>query len=587
LKFLVGLIVLSFLVLEGAYAQEVQEKHFLKVSSVPNILFIPGTGSYPSGTMVKLAEVPERWNEYSFIGWKVNGVWTLGNTLNLRMDRAYNVEAVFEKLYQGNVLIDVIPRIAEITVDGTIFLPSELPVTLEWEQGTTHYLSTPIIVKDNPLTRYSFDSWKDNNSQSVRTVNVDADSDQEFIALYRLQHYIKPISEKGEIVGGGWQDEGGTSSFSVESEIVVDKKDDTIRYVFNSWDFGDYPNNPQNQLDIEESTTVTASWDTEYKLDLSTDVPDYDLFGTGWNIAGKKITIIAEESIDSDDSKVKYVFDRWISKGPNPVIIPNAQSPFTTIVIDDPYVLEAKYKKSYQVDVWTPYGLATGAGFYDEGTTAEIRMGITESTVQPGKEKKIFSGWDTNGASTIDFGNTGGDTSTQNLLIQVDGPVSVNANWKTQYYLNVMSSEGEVTGTGWYDSGKFIPISVKETSVPKDFWTSYAFDGWTGDYEDQDPKAMIKITKPMRILADWKEDTSTGIFNMLLIGGAGTVGAVVFVKTRKNKILALFKRQKNPIEYEQNPFEKYEERAVDYEYQSHTQKAKKKALLDWLMGKHN
>jgi len=426
--------------LEGAYAQEVPTGHLLKVNSVPNILFIPGAGFYDDGTVVNFDEVPKKWNEYEFVGWKVDGIWSMGDTLSIKMDRSYHVEAIFEKTSQGNVLIDTIPRIAEITVDGEIFLPSELPISLQWEDGSDHYLSVQNIVKDNPSTRYRFDSWKDNNSEIIRTVTIHAADDKEFIALYRLQHYLKPISEKGEIIGGGWQDEGGSSFFGVESEIVVDKKDDTIRYVFNSWDFGDYPNNPENQIDIVESTTVTANWDTEYKLDLLTNVPEYELFGTGWYIGEKKISLIAEESIESDDSKIKYVFDRWISKGPNPVIIPNAQSSFTTIMLDSPYILEAKYKKSYQVDVWTPYGFATGAGFYDEGTTAEIRMSQSDITVKPGKEKKIFNGWNTNGAPTIDLGDSGGDTSTQNLLIQVDGPVSVNANWKTQYYLNIMSS---------------------------------------------------------------------------------------------------------------------------------------------------
>ena len=572
---------------QGAYAQEVTQTHHLKVNSVPNILFIPGSGFYPTGTVVTLDEVPKKWNEYNFVGWKVNGIWSMGDTLRLKMDRTFDVEAIFEKTSQGNVIVDAVPRIVEITVDGVIFLPSELPVSLEWEDGTDHWLSVPSIVKDNPSTRYRFDSWKDNNSELMRTVTVNAADDKEFVALFRLQHYLKVISEKGEILGGGWQDEGGSSFFTVESEIVLDEKDDNVRYVFNSWDFGDYPNNSENQLDIVESTTVTADWDTEYKLDLRTNVPEYDLFGTGWYIGEKKISLIAEESIESEDSKIKYVFDRWISKGPNPVIIPNAQSFFTTITMDTPIMLEAKYKKSFQVDVWTPYGLATGAGFYDEGSTAEIRMAQSDVIVKPGKEKKIFDGWDTHGAPTVDFGDSGGDTSTQNLLVQIDGPVSVTANWKTQYNLNLMSSEGEVTGMGWYDSGRFVPITVKEASVPKDFWTSYAFAGWSGDFEDPAPKAMIKINKPMLVIAEWNEDNSTGIFNMMLIGGAGTVGTVVFIKTRKNKLLKMFKRQQNPLEFEQNPFEKYEERAVDYEYRAQMEKPKKKAVIDWLLGKRN
>ena len=319
--------------LEGAYAQQVPETHFLKVSSVPNILFIPGTGSYNEGTTVTLDEVPQKWNEYSFVGWKINGVWSLGDTLSIRMDRSYDVEAVFEKSSQGNILIDTIPRISEVTIDGVIFLPTELPVSMEWEDGSDHFLSIPSVVKEDSSKRYSFDSWKDNNSEIFRTITVDAREDNEFIALFNLQHNLKIISEKGNIIGGGWQDVGETSHFSVESEIVMDEKDDSIRYVFNSWDLGDYPNNPENLMDIEQSTTVNVIWDTEYKLDLRTNVPEYDLFGTGWYLAEKKISLITEESVDSDDSKVKYLFDRWMSKGPNPVIIPNAQSPFTRITM--------------------------------------------------------------------------------------------------------------------------------------------------------------------------------------------------------------------------------------------------------------
>ena len=52
---------------QGAYAQQVDPGHFLKVNSVPNILFIPGSGFYPTGTIVTLDEVPKKWNEYEFL----------------------------------------------------------------------------------------------------------------------------------------------------------------------------------------------------------------------------------------------------------------------------------------------------------------------------------------------------------------------------------------------------------------------------------------------------------------------------------------------------------------------------------------
>ncbi len=230
--------IVSFTILEAS-AQEAGEHH-LSVKSEPNIIFIGGAGFYAPGSSVTL-EAPEKWQEYTFVGWKIDGRWADGNPAIIRMDSGHSAVAVYSKDIGGSIIVDSIPRISEITVDGTIYLPDELPVSFSWLDGSKHIISSPAFIKESPETRYVFDSWKDKSIEKDRTVTIGPDT-QEFIVLFKTQHMLKTITEYGTVTGGGWQDEGNTATFELESDNVLDKKDDNIRYVFESWDMGDYVN---------------------------------------------------------------------------------------------------------------------------------------------------------------------------------------------------------------------------------------------------------------------------------------------------------------------------------------------------------
>jgi len=540
-KLLVLLSCMISLAIVQAYAIEGDDEFRLKVRTDPNIIFIGGGGLYPAGTEITTEEAPKQFQGYEFMGWKIDDMWAQGNPVNVRMDRNHEVVAIYEKTDTNKIIIDSIPRVAEITIDGEIYLPKELPGKFNWSKDSNHVVSIPLIVnKDkDPLTRYVFDSWKDQSTEQLRTIIVQ-DEGENYIALYKTQVYLKPISEQGRVLGGGWQEVGASVSFELESEIVEDKKNENIRYVFNSWSLGDYQNSAANSLDLLKPTTVQAKWDEQYKLQLLTNSPGYDLFGTGWYDQGRQVALIAEEALDSPNSDINYVFDRWVSKGPNPIIIPNAHSPSTTITMTEPYVIQAHYKKSYQVNVWTPYGSAIGAGFYDEGTTAEISMEKTEVIADPGKVRKIFEEWNTHGARTMDFSEL--DTNpqeervrigNQNLIVFVDSPVNVTANWKSQYYLNVISDEAETKGTGWYDFGKLAQISVKPDSIPPGMWSKSSFVKWSGDIDSDSTKARVVMTEPKTVIAEFKEDSTPGIINSVILVGVAAVGAVIYKKTHK------------------------------------------------------
>ena len=594
-------ILLSILVFTGAvailqaYAAEdtIPDVFTLRVKSDPNILFIGGSGEYKAGTVVTTDKAPETFQDYKFVGWKIDGRWTDENPVTIRMDLSHSAEAIYVKEVGGTVLVDTIPRVAEVTVDGEIYLPDELPLSFNWKPGSTHIITLEKTVGEGPTTRYLFNSWKDRNVEDVRTVVV-TEEQTDFVALYKKQHYLKPITEFGEVHGGGWQDEGTTVNFEIESETVLDKKNENVRYVFSSWDLGDYQNSAENTIDVEGPTSVKANWDVQYNLQLKTNIPDYDLFGTGWYDTGRQVALIAEEELESPNADTKYVFNRWVSKGPNPVIIPNAQSSSTTITMAEPYVIEAEYKKSFLVNVWTPYGSPVGAGFYDQGQVAEISLGQTQIDVQPNAVRKIFSGWDTHGARVMDLSADEPDMQGlgtglgQNLLVFVDEPVNVTANWKSQYYLDVQTTEGKAKGEGWYDIGRLVPISIEQRSVPAGMWSSKTFDKWIGDVEGEEINQRILMNGPKVAIAEWRSDDSPGIINGIILAGVAGIAGVVYAKTRKSKVFENGKI-KNGLNGATKSFDKFfalRKQGVDPNVPEFYEKPKgKKAVLDWLLGR--
>jgi len=582
--------VTAFVVIEAS-AQT--ETYHLTVKSNPNIIFLSGGGDYNAGTSVKLDSAPLKWQDYTFVGWKIDGRWSVENPPTIRMDRAHTAVAVYDKTnLVGGLIIDTIPRVVEIAVDGTIYFPDELPLSFDWETGSKHVISIPASVGKDPQTRYVFDSWKDQDTKLLRTITAGEEDD--YIALFKTQHFLKSISDNGVVLGAGWHDAGAPVSFEIENEIVLDKRDETVRYVFNSWDQGDYINSAQNSIDFVNPITIKANWDTEYKLDLTTNVPDYDLSGGGWHSQNKNVFLIADDSLQSPKSDVNYVFDKWVSKGNNPVVIPNTRSSSTTITLENPYVIEAQYSKSYLVNVWTPFGSAVGGGFYKEGTVAEIRVQNTEVLVEQQQIRKIFTGWSTGNARTMNLGGAaeldpeGKLIGGENLLVFADYPLNVTANWKTQYYLDVQSAEGGmITGAGWYDVGKLARISIQTPSIAEGFWTSNNFERWIGDYEGDSAYASIIINKPKTVIAEWRQDSTPGIYNSLILAGLVAAGIVIYSKTHNR--ISFSKNVKELID-ESKPFEKFfslrkRNSPSDQHPSFYTKQKKKKAIISWLMGK--
>lgn len=151
----------------------------------------------------------------------------------------------------------------------------------------------------------------------------------------------------------------------------------------------------------------------------------------------------------------------------------------------------------YYLTVNSPCGLPTsGSGLYNAGQTATAC--VTSTTVSGGTGiRYVFTNWS---------GDVGGTSSCVNLTM--DGPKSVTANCKTQYYLTVISYLGTTTGQGWYDAGSTAYAGLTSNPVSGGTGMRYGFTSWWGDasgsnYAQSNP---IIMNGPKTAIAGWQAE---------------------------------------------------------------------------------
>lgn len=114
------------------------------------------------------------------------------------------------------------------------------------------------------------------------------------------------------------------------------------------------------------------------------------------------------------------------------------------------------------------------------------------------------------------------------LPIHMSGSHSINFIYATQYYLNLVSEYGHITGSGWYDSNTNVTIS---SSSGDDFPVRHVFSGWNGPVLDSHKMTTnILMEGPETIAANWTVDY-TPVILMGVIAIAAS-GIILYLKRR-------------------------------------------------------
>jgi len=150
----------------------------------------------------------------------------------------------------------------------------------------------------------------------------------------------------------------------------------------------------------------------------------------------------------------------------------------------------ATFSTQVQLTVNSAQGGVTGAGWYNLGTSATVTVTSPQAGA-PGWQYR-FTDW------------SGAISSTSpSVLVFMDEPKTVTANWQTQVLLTIQSANGGVTGDGWYDLNAYATASA-ELYVDGSPGTRYAFAAWTGDVSSANPNQTIRMDGPKAVTAAWQ-----------------------------------------------------------------------------------
>ncbi|MBO3840570.1 MAG: hypothetical protein QXS51_03930 [Thermoproteota archaeon] len=94
------------------------------------------------------------------------------------------------------------------------------------------------------------------------------------------------------------------------------------------------------------------------------------------------------------------------------------------------------------------------------------------------------------------------------LTLYVDQPMSIWLFFKSihEFYVEVISEIGHVSGEGWYKEGSLATIYADHIVYDQSGRKRFVFKGWSGDVSSTTQKLEVIVDSPKRISAQWKTE---------------------------------------------------------------------------------
>jgi len=176
----------------------------------------------------------------------------------------------------------------------------------------------------------------------------------------------------------------------------------------------------------------------------------------------------------------RYAFRQW---GDGSVSNPR------TIDLSSDIALSVDFSTQYLLSLEPNGGVTSVAGWYDSGTPA-VLSATSPSSVVDKQSRSVFLNW----SGDIQSNST-------NLVVNMNRPYHVIANWKIQYYLQI-ESPYSASGEGWYDANTQAAISLS-SPITTDNGTRQLFVQWSGDLSGLEPSQLITMSGPKFVSAVW------------------------------------------------------------------------------------
>ena len=439
-----------------------------------------GAGWYAEGSTADFSvTTPEvdGSTRYVFTSWSGDHTGTAASA-SLTMDAAKTVTAGWKTQYQ------VVVTTAHGTATGGGW----------YDSGATADIGvSPTTVAGATGVQYLFTGWTGDHSGSSASASLTVDAAKSVTAIWNTQYYLT-TAENPDAGGnmtpappGGWYNAGA----SVPLDATV-----AAGYQWGGWS-GDLSGSTKpTSITLDAPKSVTAHFGQTVTVTFNTNPTgrSYTVDGSTYTsqqsftwLSGSTHTL-SGEIIQAAGSGTRYTLTE-IAIGSTVIPIAATAGTFseTFTVPTEDVTVTGSFDREYQLTVNSAHGNPQGAGWYTDSSTAGFS--VTTPAVD-GSTRYVFTSW------TGDHSGTAASAS-----ITMNGPKTVTASWKTQYYLTVHSPHGNPQGAGWYDDGATASYSV---STPvTDGGTRYLFSNWSGDASGSINPGSLTMNSAKSITANW------------------------------------------------------------------------------------
>jgi hypothetical protein len=170
----------------------------------------------------------------------------------------------------------------------------------------------------------------------------------------------------------------------------------------------------------------------------------------------------------------------------------------------------------------------TGDNWFDAGTDLQFTApNMISSDMKD--TRQILDGWSSDGTD-INVITRQESGVFKSIPIHMSSMHKIDLEYKTQYYIKVISNFGQTLGTGWYDSGTIVDVTV----IPEnDILVNHVFSGWQGSTIGNFNQESVEILadSPKILVANWSEDYT----NVSMIGISIVTVSVLLIIYQKRR----------------------------------------------------
>jgi len=181
----------------------------------------------------------------------------------------------------------------------------------------------------------------------------------------------------------------------------------------------------------------------------------------------------------------------------------------------------------YHVSLFSAYGTPAGTGYYT--IYSQLLPQISKYVPVSNDIRMRFEGWLVNGVLSND------------LYFPVTSNLNLTALYEEQFLVSVNSEHGQIVGSGWYDKGSEVTISVSPTFATEGMLAAIGFDsimiGWTGgnSWFSSGNRLSFTVHSPVVLNAVWFDSSFA-----LPIAAVCCVVATIALKRRVQGSTSLF-----------------------------------------------